>query len=568
MAVKTDAELRQAFESDGYAVRRTETFQGRRGWRAEHHTARNTRTGRPKQAFYVEGSGYEMGYLIGLLAEPDVRRMATDFTDSVVPAFISPELTGLGRKAAVQDLLTVVKVGCEAFYLLHPNDIPPALQDEMRGMADGCRATDPASPVTYQDLLTLNAGIDCLVAVAYTGLGLYERLEALLPKLSGLFPWFAKLRWLWPIIKLFLPTLKPENFRVPLACNAFAAFGNATADGRCYLGRDFQFPTAGVLQDTACLVVYNPSDSLPDGRPRLPLASQTAPGFVGSITAMNRLGVGLGVDMVPSGNCNPKRPGLNSLLMVRHAAHSGHGAQGAVDAMVAAQRGASWLYPVADGTNSRAYVVEAGMTTDEQNYLGYPPPELRPLLPTGPFQAWQRGLFVRGTDWRMPDGYLELNPALFQSFGATYDPAAFGERGALNPDWKHGIDRACFFAPQREQKPDLMVVTNHYLVPEMRLCAMKEWTDIVARDKMADILWRYDELNRRCLDAYGSIDFDRARELIDFLSPDRDFPEYYGRDHRVIEGSVTVCNLTDKVMSSHFGYHDDDWVGLTLPGYV
>jgi hypothetical protein len=564
---KTAAELTQGFAADGFEVKKTATYQGMRGIIAEHRTARNARTQEPKRAYYVEGSGHQMGYLIGLLAEKDVRRMTVDYVNNIIPAFISPDLTGLSRQLAFQILLHIVKAWCQAVYTAYPTDIPEPLKQEMRGVVAGCKAADSSSPVTYEDLLTLNAGVDALVAAVYTGLGLYDRIDPILDKLGSKFAFLSRYRWLIPLAKALLPKLKPEFFRVPLACNAFAAFGNATRDHKCYFGRDFQFPTAGVFQDTACLVVYNPSYNLTDGQPALPLAGQTAPGFVGSVTAMNHAGVGIGVDMLPSANCDPLRPGLNSLLMVRYAACSGYGADKAVDAVVAAQRGASWIYPVADGRNNRAMIVESGMTTDSLDYLAYPPASLKPLLPTGPFEASRRGLFVRGTDWRCPVQYRQYNERLFQKMGYRYDPAQFGERGYLNADWKSGPNQTYFFAPQREAKPDLIVVTNQALVPEMRLCAMKEWTNIVGTTKMADILWRYDELNGQCLGAYGSIDEDKARALIDFLSPKGKFKDYYG-DDPAIEGSVSLCNLTDRTIASHFGYHDDDWVKLTLPRYV
>jgi hypothetical protein len=567
MTVKTTTELTQAFSEDGFEVKRTVTYQGMRGMLAEHRTARNTRTNEPKRAYYVEGSGYQMGYLMGLLAEKDVRRMTVDYVNNVIPAFISPDLIGLSRQLVFQILLYIVKVWCQVVYTAYPNDIPEPLRQEMLGMAAGCKAADPNSSVTYENLLALNVGVDALVAAIYTGLGLYERIDPILDKLGGKIAFLAKYKWLIPLAKALLPKLKAEFFRVPLACNAFVAFGEATRDHKCYFGRDFQFPTAGIFHDTACLVVSNPNYALADGQPALPLVSQTAPGFVGSVTAMNRAGVGIGVDMLPSANCNPLRPGLNSLLMVRYAGHSGHAADRAVDAIVAAQRGASWIYPVADGKNNQAVIVESGMTTDNLDYLAYPPASLKSLLPNGPFQPSRRGLFVRGTDWQYPAGYEQYNQRLFQKMGYPYDPAQFGERGYLNPDWKSGPNQTYFFAPQRESKPGLAVATNSALVPEMRLCAMKEWTNIVGGYKMADILWRYDELNNQCLDAYGSIDEDKARALIDFLSPKGKFKDYY-HGNPVIEGSVSLCNLTDQTITCHFGCQDDEWVKLTLPEYV
>jgi hypothetical protein len=570
MALKTDAEIRQAFDRDGFVVKRkAEPWEGMRGYMAEHKTAKNTVTGQPKKAFYVEGSGYQMGHLMGQLAEKDVRRMTIDFVDHIVPAFIAPNLTELAHNAVFETLMHGIKDWCRIVYGANPEDIPAPLQEELRGIVDGCKYQDSASPVTYENLLSLNVGVDVLVSAVYTGAGMLDWLAAILPRAVARVPGAAGLPPTELKARGMMPELNPEHFRIPLnlGCNALVAFGNAVSDGHVYFGRDFQFPTADVFQDTACLVVYNPTYNLPNGQPALPMVSQTAPGFAGSVTSMNSLGVGIGVDMVPSGNCNPWRPGLNSLLMVRYAGYSGYGAKGAVDAIVAAQRGASWMYPIGDGKNKQAVNCETGVTVDKLDYLSYPPPELRDLLPKDGLQPSQRGVIPRWNGWQTPPQYLQLNPGLFKWMKVPYDPAKFEPQGYLNPDWKTGLNKGYFFAPQRETKPDLLVVTNHYLIPEMRICAMKKWTNIVAKDRIPDILWRYDELNKQCLDAYGTIDYAKAKELIDFLSPKRKFPGYYGAN-KVIEGSVSLCDLTDLTIESHFGYQDDDWVKMDLKRYI
>ena len=70
--------LRAAFAHDGFEFDRDKDVvvypsgddTGAIGVRADHHRARNYETGQPKQAYYVEGTPYEMGWLIGKMAEP------------------------------------------------------------------------------------------------------------------------------------------------------------------------------------------------------------------------------------------------------------------------------------------------------------------------------------------------------------------------------------------------------------------------------------------------------------------------------------------------------------------
>jgi hypothetical protein len=548
---KTDQEILKAFQSDNYEVKKSHSCQGQRGFLAEHEDPiAKVR----KKVLYVEGDGYQMGYLIGKLAGEDVRRMTTEYVDNIIPAFINPKLEQGGRSFLMQLLMKVFTVWCDHIYMEHPADIPEPLRDEMRGIEDGCK--DSGIPVTYSQILSLNAGIDCLLSGLYTGeAGIEKWINHLLPHVPK-------------------EPIKSDDFSLPLACNAFAAFGDATIDRKFYFGRDFMFPTAGVFQDTACLIIYNPTYQF-EGKPALPLVSQTAPGFVGSIVAMNTNGVAIGVDVVPSGNCDPSRPGLNSLLLVRYAGHSGDSAETVVKVMEEAQRGVSWIYPVGDGTTNRAVVVEAGMKTNNLNPLEYPPAEMKHLLPKGGFESSRHGLFARWNDWKYPASYLDFNPKLFRKWlKHPWSPEQFGEKGYINENWKHGLDRMQYFAPQRESKDNLVLATNFFIVPEMRLCAMGNWPNSLSREKIRRAIWRYDELNWQCLEAYGSIDKVKAIELIDFLSPLRGkFPDYYWQkgtpalDGR-IEGSVSLCNLTDKTISSHFGYYYDSCVNLSLMNYV
>ena len=90
--------------------------------------------------------------------------------------------------------------------------------------------------VTREGLWVLNVGIDALLAFVFTG-----RLPLLY---TGLVP----------IQKRVPFELKPEHFRVPFACNGFAASGkDETGTPYHFLGRDFMFATAHVFQDTAAL---------------------------------------------------------------------------------------------------------------------------------------------------------------------------------------------------------------------------------------------------------------------------------------------------------------------------
>ena len=569
------AGVEAAFRKDGFEIIRRLTRDSRLGIVARHATARSTLTGAPKSAYYAEGDGARMGWLIGAMAEPDVARMAGDFVENVAFAFFSTgPLSRDENFPRLKDL--VVRIISAASERMLP-DVPPQLRAEIDGIVEGCRAANPHTSVRRDRLLALNLGIDCLLAHIYTGTLFAER------------------------------GVNPLLLRTPIGCNAFSLSGDA-AGGRHFFGRDFMFPTADVFQDTACLMILAPDD--PAGRPGPPLVSQGAPGLVGSMAAMNDAGLAVGVDMLPSRLCSPRRPGLNSLLLVRDCAQHCDTVDAAVERIREAPRGVSWLYPLADAQGN-ACVVEAGRWLGPGEpfpYFDHVPASYRGRLPGTDYMTRMRarygtpepvnGMLVRERDYRFPEEYVrDWNEGLWKAFGrnwlailkdvlgellggarTSYPASMFGETGMINRRW---TDTNCpgpfYFAPQRERRPDVLIATNHCITPEMRLTSMSDWIGLLTAGESNDIQWRYDELNREILAALAAaptgIDERTAWELINFLRPDGKFPDYYNpgskKDWREVQvhGSVTLCELTSRTFTSLFGYYGDEPVTIHLKNY-
>ncbi len=565
--------LKEAFAEDGFRVSRDDVvvYRGRIGIAAKHCTAVNTVTGEPKRAYYVEGNSYQIGYLMGRLAEPAISRMTESFIDRVVKAMIRTSLRG-ERADVMRDpelrLVKIHRVLIDSLYDMIRRkriraDLPSRFHREIRGLADGCleraRSEKRATTVTEEELWVLNAGIDCILALSYTG----------------------------ELLRLRMPDLRGRDLQVPLGCNGFAILNDASSDGALF-GRDYMFPTGGVFQDVACLTIYNPIDE--DGDPQIPFVNMAAPGMIGSIAAMNIHGVAAGVDVAVGGNCNAARPGMNSLLLVRDAVECGSTAETAVRRIIAARRGVTWNYMVvAAGSNvarDRACVVEAGASMSRIPFLSYPRKVIHPWLPDREFlrehrtAEAQQGAMVRWDDYEGVEPYIEtFNPSLWERFQRTIDPDAFHGRGRINPTY---LDRNCphsfYFAPLRGQSERVLLTTNHFVIPEMRLCGMQRWANRVFKGRADDSQWRYDELNHRILgvlEREGAVSYDAARDLIDFLSPAGDFPEYYrhvpkGPDgqHSMIYGSVSLFDLKKRTVESHYGYYADRWVRIRLPRYI
>jgi len=254
-------QLVNAFKKDGYEVKKIAAEFGRVGIAAEHKRAYNYDTGKKKRAYYLEGTSYETGYLMGLLAEDEIHAMSSDFTKNMVTKFIKDATSRRGN--LIKELLVsgVYELGKANF-----RELPENIREEIQGIYDGCKKFNPKTKVDMKHLLTLNAGIDILCSIAYTGFFLSRK----------------------------VPGLEPSELNIPIMCNGFSIFGRHASGGH-YFGRDFMFPTVNVFHDAAAPIIYKPIDA--EGKESFPFVSIAAPGMVGSISAANINGVGLGVDM-------------------------------------------------------------------------------------------------------------------------------------------------------------------------------------------------------------------------------------------------------------------------------
>jgi hypothetical protein len=490
-------------------------------------------------------------------------------------------------------------------------DIPQGYIDEMEGIYNGCTAVNHDSKANRDSLWALNFGIDFLLAHIYTG-------------------------------ELFVEeNIPPFLLKAPIMCNAYSLYGEITG-GKHYFGRDFMFPTAGVYQDTACLVIYNQAEH-PEKK-WLPIVSQTAPGMVGSVAAMNSEGVAIGVDMSPSKLCNPARPGLNSLALNRDCMIHCDTIEKVVSHVEALPRGVSWLYPVSDGKSDKACIIEAGANIGDapfpyfdllsdyykENLKELDEDYINRMREKYGTPAPQAGMMVRWSDYKYPKDYItDFNKKMWKlynddfrkrmlTFGEDiitglissilnplnhlkgleglekaitdlfkkikYNPDVFGEKGYIDKTWKdHNCPGPFYFAPQREDHDNVVLVSNHCITPEMRLTAMNEWVAFVAAGSINDIQWRYDELNCEILDAIGfakeskrPVNKDRAWRILNFLSPQPTykFPEYRNPNDEKewqtipVHGSISLFELKAKTIRSLFGYYGDETITITLPNYL
>ena len=576
---------------------------------AEHLGKRSPAAKLPKVAYYVEGSNYLMGYFIGLMAEPRVSQMAVKYCDDVIFDFFDME----GFVKDDSPLATKIK-----YLLIHIiyelsqpmiRDVPYEYVDELKGMLEGCFAANPSTEVSWDRLWALNYGIDCLIAHIYTG-------------------------------QIFKDAkVKPHKLRIPIFCNSFMLGNPGAEPGSSFFGRDFMFPTAGVFQDVACLIIHKPEPL--EGVPRNAFVSQTAPGIIGGVVAMNESGLGIGIEMLPSAYCNPERPGFNALGLNRDVAEYCADADSGAERVKRTQRGVSWIYAIADKAQ-KACILETGRKPAPNEafpYLEYVTEyykdQAKGLLPSadelGNLRKAHgnpdpdRGAMPRWKGYSYPLELIEkYNPGLFAAYNRNFKDRLFDRLRGLAGcvvklvSGKYSSLKAFFadvrdvfatwarwdqcdssetgfypkapddcilpgpyyFAPQRETRSDLVIGTNHFVSPEMRLAAMTDWLELIEGDEFVDSQWRYDALNSYVLEALakgdGKMDFDAAWELIDFLDPLRSpkYGFYYRRDNPKppaeieVHGSVNLLELSKLRLRSLWGYYGDEAVTINLKRYL
>lgn len=546
--------LYRAFEADGFTVtKRAYTESGSMGLAAEHKTAKNYDTGNKKTSYYVEGTPYERGYLLGLLAEPSVSDMTNGFAENIIFDFIG--LDFLNNFPLLKRLL--VKL-LEEMSMRTWHSLPAHVHEEARGIYDGCKKSNPKTRVTLSRIVILNIGFDIICALAYTGM-LKER----------------------------APQLETGDIRLAMLCNVFSVFGQA-AGGTHYFARDFMFASGGSLQNNIAHIIHRPHS---DGHDEAlqPYVSIAAPGMIGSISAMNTARVAGGINMSPAANCDTDNIGMNSLLLLRECIMRGTSAADAVNIIQSAERGVAWNYVLSDGANDAACTVEAGASMQHVDFLSYPAKQLLPHLPDAEYLKSHsdvplvNGTMVRWCNAPFPDAYLEFNSGLWQHYKAfskrdiNLYPDAFSPDGYIN---RTRLEQNCpssfYFAPQRAQQ-DVHITTNHFLLPRMRLCAMEPWCTRLVKSNVNDIQWRYDELNHELRQAVkqGGVSYSQARRLAEFLAPYGRHPDYYARNPRSrdgkalrIQGCTSLFDLKQGSVESHYGYYADEWVKTTLPAYI
>lgn len=300
---------------------------------------------------------------------------------------------------------------------------------------------------------------------------------------------------------------------------------------------------------------------------------------------MNKYGVSIGVNILTSSATTGKVIGLNSMLLLRYVAHHAKTTREAIELIENAGRGVSWLYQICDATGD-CVVIEAGKyeetPTDPLTYVSF---LVRPFVPKKEFIEKyspipsRKGMYVRDIDYVFPKEFFQFNKRLIEFTGTPYNDSVWGERDIwFNTAAEENIASkklmTFYFNPQRENREDVILLSNGAIIPQMRLSQMGTIPAIFDAFTPGTLQWRYDLLNRHILDNWGKIDEAKALDIAMYLAPDR--VDYWVEDRvdpndpmtAAVLGSIHVCRLRDLIMHTLSGHYCTPWIKLSLKNYI
>jgi len=482
-----------------------------------------------KRLLYLEGDAYQRGYAEGYLCPQGAQRMTRNYLENFFLEMA--EEFGINvdfrQYPWLWDLMwNILKI----LVVANQDAVPEEFLQEMRGISDACR--DLGYDVSYRDVLTLNVGIDTL--------------QSVLTGFQALF------------------------------CNEFAVFGDATEDGGLLHGRDLMFATGGdVLADESLMMVHNPTQGYP-------FVAAAAPGLVGIPTGLNTQGVSCAMDVVYSIFTRPLISGKGTMILCRQVVQFAGSLDEGIALIRDCDRAVPWLYLIADGEQCEAAVLETFASSllppadYLQRYLNRLFFGLLGMLLPGLNQGKQ-AVSTAGTvddgGWEIVDGevvgndLLELPPqpscpslekGVMVRWPDYVDPEWFNCPGWVpTPEGDPGLAYT-FFPRQSEDYPDLVAMTNHYIIPLMALTYPS-----LAGSSDSTSLWRYETMLGLLDESYGDIDEAKAMWIIDFLNPAR--CDYYGTDtSQSVKGHHVLMDNKDLEMWSLHGYYNTPWVHVDL----
>jgi hypothetical protein len=488
--------------------------------------------GDPKRVYYVQGTPFEQGYVMGLMAPDKVTRMCTTYLNHTAPQFVAESFDVAMRAAPMAhqmiyegllDFLTdlMTEQAVHHFQLaMEAGQVPDWCVQEMHGLVAGVRAQHAVSVVTWERIVSANYGMDYVMALVFSG-RLTDMVRA----------WWAQL----PASAREAVPFQANFLAPPDMCNGFMARHTATRSGDdVFLARDFQFNNAHVFHRTCTMVVRQTARSLH--------MDVTAPGLVGCVTSLNEHGVAFGVNLVRSSAVDPDQLGLGCMLTMRVLAETSTSTAHAQEVLENVQKGCPWIFYAVDASGDmRVFETVANRWGPKQLTVAQwvQNPAARQALmphahaiaadrPAGP-RPPRKGVWARTPDDAgvPPDSLRRLwsrDMLRTREEGkALTVPARWGKPGAyLWNRWQKELHDVAhtrtFYFPPRRTLRDALVVNNAFQYAPLRLTQM---TDLAAMTETTATAnqWRFDTLTAQLAQAHGTLDAEACWDILTFLSP-------------------------------------------------
>ncbi|HNY50787.1 MAG TPA: C45 family autoproteolytic acyltransferase/hydrolase [Smithella sp.] len=207
-----------------------------------------------------------------------------------------------------------------------------------------------------------------------------------------------------------------------------------------------------------------------------------AAGMVGVFAAMNEKGLGIGMDMVPSFDCTPTDVGMGTAFTAREVMAKANELSQGVSIIKNSKRGVSWLYIVADGQGA-----ERGATS------------------------------------------VEVSANHVSTRSMKYAENTWLQKLLGTP------------ARQQEKYPDVLIQTNHYILPNMYANYPLHYVDRGSMHRYDRMIEMLNDPNHP-LGGYGTYDFDKAFDYNNWMyltGEENETPQSY------VNVSTTLFDLTN-----------------------
>ena len=274
--------------------------------------------------------------------------------------------------------------------------------------------------------------------------------------------------------------------RMATTCASFAAFGQATQDGRMIQARNLDWAIRADVQRYAAVFVHRPAG-------RIPFVSAGWLGFMGVISGINRQGISVGE--IGAGTADSTLEGIPMPFLLRRVLEESDRLDQAVSLVQAAPRTGGYNYLFADAAEKKAAALEttrrrcAVFWADQEGEKARDNP-YAVLVPNAIFRSdWALDPEVRDSQWAC--GGNPKRPGLEPPIGSKAYGVRYWGQGQLIRRFYGKIDPETAMAIARAIAPSSNIQSVVYAFPEM-------WVANAAGRKAA-ALGKYVQLDLRDL---------------------------------------------------------------------